>query len=138
MGDRVTASTTGLLLTDGHAYHEEMIEAVLPNVVRRLPPLVSGEKQVGFVGSRAAEMLGLSAAPVPLPVFHGCGDAGATTLGTLGVLGAALAIALSVLSLSSFVRRHPYTTAHAQTHAPTARPPGRPVSQAVISMNVIV
>jgi sugar (pentulose or hexulose) kinase len=119
VGDRVTASTTGLLLAAGHAYHEEMIEAVLPDVVRLLPPLVSGEKQVGFVGSRAAEMLGLSAAQVPLPVFHGCGDAGATTLGMLGVPGAALAIALSCLIVCVC------------THAPsrTPPPPTRPAAQ---------
>ena len=81
VADRVTASTTGLLLADGHAYHEEMIEAVLPGLVKRLPPLVSGEKHVGFVDPRAAELLGLPA-HVGLTVFHGCGDAGATTLGS--------------------------------------------------------
>lgn len=80
--DRVTASTTGLLRADGSGYCNEMIDALLPEATRKLPPLVPGSDSVGALSAAAAAWLGLEdAACGQLQVFHGCGDAGATTLG---------------------------------------------------------
>jgi xylulokinase len=78
--DSTTASTTGLMDLGSRSYHQSAAfdRLGLAPYVSLLPPIVSGGAKVGSLSREAAEALGLKAG---LPVHHGPGDAGATTLG---------------------------------------------------------
>lgn len=77
VSDVVTASTTGLLNLSERTWARDLLEALgLPNLP--FGKLTPGGAVVGQLSARAASLLGL---PKGLPVCHGPGDAGATTLG---------------------------------------------------------
>ncbi|MCS7056826.1 MAG: FGGY family carbohydrate kinase [Thermoflexales bacterium] len=75
--DLTTASTTGLFHLRENRWAVELLER-LNLRTDWLPRLDSAEVPVGQVRREAAELTGL---PEGLPVFHGVGDAAATTLG---------------------------------------------------------
>jgi xylulokinase len=75
--DYTTAATTGLLNLQRSAWAEELL-TFLDLRMDWLPRLSQGDEQVGQVSAQAALASGL---PEGLPVFHGLGDAAATTLG---------------------------------------------------------
>src|SRR5258708_1897705 len=77
VSDVVTASTTGLLNLEERAWARDQLEKLgLPNLP--LGKLTPGGAMVGQLSTRTAILLGL---PKGLPIYHGPGDAGATTLG---------------------------------------------------------
>lgn len=76
--DQVTASTTGLLTGLNDGYCLELIRRFAPDCECKLPPLLPANVSAGQLVDDAAANLGLLSG---IPVFHGCGDAGATTLG---------------------------------------------------------
>uniref|UniRef100_A0A6U5X001 glycerol kinase n=1 Tax=Guillardia theta TaxID=55529 RepID=A0A6U5X001_GUITH len=85
VSDFVTASTTGLLTDDHQEFHVDLISRFLASAVPCLPKLVHGNERTGSLSPAAAEELGLVAG---IPVVHGSGDAGSTTIGAgAGVLG---------------------------------------------------
>ncbi len=78
--DPVTATTTGLMDLAGRSWSEALVAALgLPRA--KLPEILPAGAVVGHVTPAAAADLGL-AAGMPIPVINGCGDAGATTLGS--------------------------------------------------------
>jgi len=77
VSDVVTASTTGLMNLADRAWATDIFSAIgLPKLP--LGRIVPGGTQVGELDGRIAALVGL---PKGLPVCHGPGDAGATTLG---------------------------------------------------------
>lgn len=76
--DPTTASTTGLLDLDEGAWNLCLLKA-LGLRTDFLPEIVGSDELVGHVQARAAALTGL---PQGLPIIHGCGDAGSTTLGS--------------------------------------------------------
>jgi xylulokinase len=91
VSDTTTASTTGLLdITTRRTLETAfLMELGLSAVERLLPTPTPGGARVGTLTAEAAGVLGLRAG---LPVHHGPGDAGATTLGVgSGEPGAAYA-----------------------------------------------
>ena len=78
--DHVSASTTGLLRADnGLEYCSQLIEQFISaDIASKLAPLLSATKSSGVLSARQASKLGLSAG---LPIYHGCGDLAATTMG---------------------------------------------------------
>jgi len=78
--DTTTASTTGLMnLATRTALDDSVFAALeLRDCARLVPPITPGGHRVGALTSAAAETLGL---PAGIPVYHGPGDAGATTIG---------------------------------------------------------
>lgn len=78
--DVTTASSTGLL----HLHQRWWLDANMLNelginhIVRLFPSLVIGGTSVGEISEAAAQLLGLRSG---IPVYHGPGDAGATTIG---------------------------------------------------------
>lgn len=76
--DAVCAATTGLMDLTKRDWSGELLEYF--NVDReKLPEVVPANKVIGVLGKRAAKELGLEAG---IPIINGCGDAGATTLGS--------------------------------------------------------
>lgn len=75
--DYTTAATTGLLDLDRNQWAAAVLET-LGLRLDWLPQLVAAEARVGQITAIAAGQTGL---PAGLPVFHGAGDAAATTLG---------------------------------------------------------
>lgn len=89
--DSTTASTTGLMDLDLRHYHQRAAfdHLGLGQYASMLPPIASGGAKIGVLRQETAQLLGLKAG---LPVYHGPGDAGATTLGAgSGELGRAYA-----------------------------------------------
>ncbi len=93
VSDTTTASTTGLLniatctALDDSVFAELGLNLLREDEAHLLPEITSGGTSVGTLTSSAAEALGLQAG---IPVHHGPGDAGATTLGAgSGEAGAA-------------------------------------------------
>jgi xylulokinase len=77
VSDTVTASTTGLLNLVDRTWATELLQALdLPELP--LGKLTQGGKVIGQVNAKGAALSGL---PKGLPVCHGPGDVGATTLG---------------------------------------------------------
>ncbi len=76
--DPTTASTTGLLDYDSGTWNLGLLKA-LGLRTDFLPEIVGSDEIVGRLQARAAALTGL---PIGLPVIHGCGDAGSTTLGS--------------------------------------------------------
>jgi len=78
--DSTTASTTGLLdLTTRAILDSAHLNALgLGDLARLMPSVHAGGAQVGMLSSAAAQALHLK---VGIPVYHGPGDAGATTFG---------------------------------------------------------
>ncbi len=78
--DPVTASTSGLMDIRRRDWSEALLAALdIPRA--KLPEILPAGATVGHVTPAAAADLGL-AAPAPIPVINGCGDAGATTVGS--------------------------------------------------------
>lgn len=75
--DYTTASTTGLLDIAANSWASELLDS-LELRTDWLPQLAAAEAQVGEVRAAVSEETGL---PPGTPVFHGAGDAAATTLG---------------------------------------------------------
>ncbi|HET7716388.1 MAG TPA: FGGY family carbohydrate kinase [Bauldia sp.] len=78
--DPVTAATTGLMDLRNRAWSPVLIEA-LSAPPDRLPAILPAAAIVGEVTPEAAADLGFSGLSA-IPVINGCGDAGATTLGS--------------------------------------------------------
>ncbi|MCC7447046.1 MAG: hypothetical protein IT324_06500 [Anaerolineae bacterium] len=80
VSDTTTDSTTGLLDINTRTMLTPDVFAALglADVLRLLPPVKHGGALVGSLRDEMAQMLGLKAG---IPVHHGPGDAGATTLG---------------------------------------------------------
>jgi len=78
--DTTTASTTGLMnLTTRVALDDTVFAALgISDSAWLLPPITPGGQRVEELSATAAELLGLEAG---IPVYHGPGDAGATTIG---------------------------------------------------------
>ncbi len=77
--DPVTATTTGLMDLATRDWSPALIEALgLP--AGKLPPILPAGAVLGPLTGEAASALGLTPG---LPVINGCGDGGATTLGSL-------------------------------------------------------
>lgn len=83
VSDTTTASTTGLLdITTRRTLDRAILaELGLGAIERLLPTPTPGGARAGVLTAEAAAALGLQAG---LPVYHGPGDAGATTLGVGG------------------------------------------------------
>ena len=78
--DPVTATTTGLMDLRRRDWSESLV-AALDVPAPQLPAILPATATVGFVSPAAATDLGLDAS-TPIPVINGCGDGGATTLGS--------------------------------------------------------
>lgn len=80
VADTTTASTTGLMnINTRQPLPKEVFAALsIPNAAEMLPNFTAGGTHIGNLNSHAAKTLGLK---VGMPVYHGPGDAGATTLG---------------------------------------------------------
>jgi xylulokinase len=87
--DTTTASTTGLMDLNTRKVLDRSVldELGIGNSARLLPPIVPGGTRIGELTGTAAASLGLKPG---IPVYHGPGDAGATTLGAgCGEIGTA-------------------------------------------------
>lgn len=78
--DPVTAATTGLMDLRRRAW-SEAIASTLGIPAAKLPAILPAGATVGTVTSAAAADLGLGTSG-PIPVINGCGDGGATTIGS--------------------------------------------------------
>lgn len=80
ISDTTTASTTGLLdISTRKWLGADIFETLgLKHITLRLPEVQPGGAQAGTLSHDAAQSLGLRAG---IPVYHGPGDAGATTIG---------------------------------------------------------
>lgn len=76
--DLTTASSTGLLHFDTNEW-DRMVLAYVGLSEAKLPPLAQAAQDGSRLTREAAHLLGL---PVGLPVFHGAGDAAASTVGS--------------------------------------------------------
>jgi xylulokinase len=83
--DFTTLSTTGLLDLAANAYAFDLTDSLgIPQSL--FPGVVAADHVDGGLGENAARLLGL---PSGIPVFHGAGDAGSTTVGAgAGIPGA--------------------------------------------------
>jgi xylulokinase len=76
--DPVTATTTGMMDLSRRSWSAPVIEALgIP--ADKLPEILAADATIGVVTAKAARQLGLAPGT---PVINGCGDAGATTLGS--------------------------------------------------------
>ena len=78
--DPVTATTTGLMDLAGRRW-STALAGLLAVPMEKLPEILPAGALIGEVRPEAAADLGLPSAS-PIPVVNGCGDAGATTLGS--------------------------------------------------------
>ncbi len=78
--DPVTATTTGLMDLRRRQWSESLL-AVLGIPAGKLPEILPAGALIGTVAMAAAADLGLDVS-TPIPVINGCGDAGATTVGS--------------------------------------------------------
>jgi xylulokinase len=76
--DPTTASTAGLMDMAGRRWSPELCE-IFDVATASLPEILPAEATVGTLGAAAAAALGLREGT---PVLNGCGDAGATTVGS--------------------------------------------------------
>jgi xylulokinase len=78
--DPVTGATTGLMDLRRRCWSEALLAAIgIP--AAKLPEILSAGATLGMVTGAAAADLGLDVA-TPIPVINGCGDGGATTVGS--------------------------------------------------------
>lgn len=78
--DPVTATTTGLMDLRRRQWSDVLIDTVgIP--ASRMPEILPAGATIGAVSAAAAADLGLDAS-TPIAVINGCGDAGATTVGS--------------------------------------------------------
>ena len=77
--DYTTASTTGLLCLSECRWSSELLAAAgFPDVSSKLPKLLLPTVPAGRLLPQIAAALAI---PADIPVFHGCGDVAATTIG---------------------------------------------------------
>jgi xylulokinase len=76
--DPTTASTTGLMDMARRDWSPELCE-IFDVATATLPEILPAEATIGTLGAGAAAALGLREG---IPVLNGCGDAGATTVGS--------------------------------------------------------
>jgi len=78
--DTTTASTTGLMqMNTRTALTQPLLDEIgIGEISKLLPPIATGGSKVGELSENVATELGLQPG---LPVYHGPGDAGATTIG---------------------------------------------------------